>query len=171
MRALSQSEESRAPARRRSVEGTQAASGNEVSVLFIVLMERRRLKEAPRCARGLDKDGESRRAHHVCKRSHAQAVGLDALVGQHVVHQHQFAVAEPDLPAFGLLCWSAVGPSWKARNRYCCKHNMRSQSAAANETHQTSASRRGTPCLPGRDWHIWPQPGEQQQQPAAATSS
>lgn len=38
MSALSQSEESRAPARRRSVEGTQAASGNELFVLFIVLI-------------------------------------------------------------------------------------------------------------------------------------
>lgn len=111
--------------------------------------------------------------HHVCKLSHAQAEGLDALVGHDVVHQHQFAVAEPDLPALGLLCWTAVGPPWKARNRYGHKHSSRSRSATANDTHRTSASRRGTPCLPGRRWHIWPQPGEQrqQQQPAAAASS
>lgn len=52
---------------------------------------------------GLNKDAKSTRAHHVCKLVHAQAVGLDALVGQDVVHQHQLAVADPDLPAFGLL--------------------------------------------------------------------
>lgn len=42
-------------------------------------------------------------AYHVCKLSHAQTIGLDALVGQDVVHQHQFAVVEPDLHALGLL--------------------------------------------------------------------
>lgn len=104
--ALSQSEESRAPARRGSVEGAQAALGNEAFVLSIVLMKRRRchsLKESLQCARGSNKDGKSTRAHHVCKLSHAQAVGLDALVRQDVVHQHQLAVDEPGLPAFGLL--------------------------------------------------------------------
>lgn len=106
MSALSQSEESGAPARRGSVEGAQAALGNEAFVLFIVLVKRRRchsLKKSLECAKGLNKDGKSTRAHHVCKLSHAQAVGLDALVDQDVVHQHQFAVAEPDLLAFGLL--------------------------------------------------------------------
>lgn len=42
-------------------------------------------------------------SYHVCKLSHAQTVGLDALVGQDVVHQHQLAVVEPDLHALGLL--------------------------------------------------------------------
>lgn len=104
--ALSQSEEGRAPARRGSIEGAQAAEGNEAFVLFIVLVRRRwcrSLKEPLQCARALNNDGKSTHAHHVCELSHAQAVGPDALVGQDVVHQHQFAVAEPDLPAFGLL--------------------------------------------------------------------
>lgn len=41
--------------------------------------------------------------YHVSKVGHAQAVGLDALVGHHVVHQHQSAVVEPDLLAVSLL--------------------------------------------------------------------
>lgn len=36
-------------------------------------------------------------------------------------------------------------------------------------THQTWVSRSGTPGLPERLWHSWPQP-EQQQQPSAASS-
>lgn len=66
--ALSQSEESRAPARRGGVEGAQAASGHEAFVLFVVLMKRRRchsLKESLQCGRGLDKDDKSTCAHHV----------------------------------------------------------------------------------------------------------
>ncbi len=42
-------------------------------------------------------------AYHVSKVGHAKAVGLDALIGHDVVHQHQSAVAEPDLPAVSLL--------------------------------------------------------------------
>lgn len=69
----------------------------------------------------------STRAYHVCKLSHAQTVGLDALVGQDVVHQHQFTVVEPDLHALGLLWWGSVGPFWKARNRHSRDDRMRPQ--------------------------------------------
>lgn len=41
--ALSQSEESRALAGRRNVEGTQAATGNEAFELFVFLMEKETL--------------------------------------------------------------------------------------------------------------------------------
>lgn len=39
----------------------------------------------------------------------------------------------------------------------------------SDKTHQTWASRRGTPGLLGRFWHSWPRP-EQQQQPVVASS-
>lgn len=39
----------------------------------------------------------------------------------------------------------------------------------ADDTHRTLASRRGTPFLPGRGWHSWPQP-EEQQRPTATSS-
>lgn len=41
--SLSQSEESRAPARRGNVEGAQAATGNEAFELIIVLMKKETL--------------------------------------------------------------------------------------------------------------------------------
>lgn len=42
-------------------------------------------------------------AYHVCEVVHAQAVGLDALIGHDVVHEHQSAVGEPDFLALSLL--------------------------------------------------------------------
>lgn len=42
-------------------------------------------------------------SYHVSKVGHAKTVGLDACVGQNVVHQHHSAVVEPDLPAVSLL--------------------------------------------------------------------
>ena len=42
-------------------------------------------------------------AYQVCKDGHAETVRLDALISQHVVHQHQSAVFQPDLPAGRLL--------------------------------------------------------------------
>lgn len=47
-------------------------------------------------------------AHHVSKFRHAHAVGLDALVGQDVVDQHQLTVVQPDLLAASLLGRGAV---------------------------------------------------------------
>ena len=47
-------------------------------------------------------------AYHIGEEGHAQAVGLDLLVGQYVVDQHQLTVAEPDLLALGLLGVGAV---------------------------------------------------------------
>lgn len=43
------------------------------------------------------------RAYQVSKVGHAETVRLDALIGQDVVHQHQSAVVQPDLPAVRLL--------------------------------------------------------------------
>lgn len=86
------------------------------------------IQSALRCSRWVTKIAEtSTCAYHVCKLSHAQTIGLDALVGQDVVHQHQFAVVEPDLHALGLLWWGSVGPSWKVRNRYSCEDSRESQ--------------------------------------------
>lgn len=59
-------------------------------------------------------------AYHVSKEGHAEAIGLDALICQHVVHQHQFAVAEPDFPALSLLCWRVVGPSCQSEEEIVC---------------------------------------------------
>lgn len=41
--------------------------------------------------------------YQITKEVHAKAVGLDALVSHHVVHQHQLAVLEPDISAVSLL--------------------------------------------------------------------
>lgn len=41
--------------------------------------------------------------YHVSEVGHSKTVGLDALVSHDVVHQHHFAVVEPDLPAESLL--------------------------------------------------------------------
>lgn len=41
--------------------------------------------------------------YHVSEVGHAKAVGLDALICHDVVHQHLFAVIEPDLLALSLL--------------------------------------------------------------------
>lgn len=103
----------------------QAALGNEALVLLIVLQKRDVITGAlfnVQCASVILKVKVKSKVvaetvtllfsgtYHVSKFSHAQAVRLDALISQDVVHQHQPAVVEPDLLALSFLCWRAIGP-------------------------------------------------------------
>lgn len=64
-------------------------------------------------------------------------IRLDALVGQHVVHQHQFAIVEPDFPAVSLLWWRVIAPCCQSQKETIRKSGNKSGKKERNQFYRT----------------------------------